>query len=768
MRTIAYVVLLRMWSRSYWSSTIFCLVFGPVAISVSTGETILSCDAPVLCTNSQDAPRRMRTEVGILGSSGFSGDSGPPTRARLQSPSSVSVNPAIRKLVVADEANHAVRLADLGSGVLSTVAGIIGSPGRPGHGLSKSLSQLRSPQGVVLVGNTTYIADAGNHIVRSLDIDTGLMVVVAGVYGNAGRTGDGGPAAIALLNFPTSVVLDATSQLLYIADSHNHAVRVVSANPEVSNVLTTVVGVLGSGGLSGNGGVGDQSLLHFPRALCLDTKGKQLFIAEPFNHAVRAWSIETGKLSTIAGTLGIAGDSGDGNLATSARLNYPTGIDLDVSARQLYVADSRNHVIRMVDLATRRIWLVAGVYGSFGRAVDGGQATLGQLYHPTDVAVDHHGRKMYIADQSNHAVRSVDLAARVILTIAGELGEDGFANGEQGSGLVRLHSPRSVYVHEQSKSLFIADASNRAVRRVSIPNGVVSTAVGPAGTSPETVIDFEFPCGVAMEQKVSNPKLYVADAAAHVVYSVDISAGAPVVLAGRKGMFDLSVDSSFLNRPCDLALDSHGQKLYIADSGNHAVRGVDFKTSQVFIVAGTLGVAGIDGDGGAATNGHLHGPSGVAFDDSGGGTVYIADTQNHAIRAVDLILGKLTTVAGVLGNGGYEGNGGPSTIAQLHFPYSVAVDTLRGHLYIADNWNHAIRHVNLETGLLTTISGVLGFHGLAGDRGRADEALLYFPIGLFMDAESKSLYFADSGNHAVRRVALSDEARQNFSEFGLA
>merc|ERR1712232_464119 len=126
--------------------------------------------------------------------------------------------------------------------------------------------------------------------------------------------------------------------------------------------------------------------------------------------------------------------------------------------------------------------------------------------------------------------------------------------------------------------------------------------------------------------------------------------------------------------------------------------------------------------------------------------------------------GLLRTVAGILGSGGHGRDGEPATSAQLYFPFSVAMNSQLRKLFIADNWNHAIRLLNLATGTLTTVAGTLGTYGLAGNGGRATWAQLHSPMGLAVDSYHRRVYIADASNHAIRRLAVSNDVRfVNFS-----
>ena len=201
-----------------------------------------------------------------------------------------------------------------------------------------------------------------------------------------------------------------------------------------------------------------------------------------------------------------------------------------------------------------------------------------------------------------------------------------------------------------------------------------------------------------------------------------------------------------LDVPHGVAVDASGD-LFIADTYSNRIREVDLSTGVITTLAGN-GFPGYSGDNGQATAAELDAPRGVAVDSSG--HLFIADTGNNAIREVNLSTGVITTVAGN-GTAGYSGDGGPATAAQLATPCGVAVDS-SGHLFIADTNNSAIREVNLSTELITTVAGD-GTAGYSGDNGQATAAEMNYPSGVAVDT-SGHLFIADSGNSAIREVNL--------------
>ena len=209
-----------------------------------------------------------------------------------------------------------------------------------------------------------------------------------------------------------------------------------------------------------------------------------------------------------------------------------------------------------------------------------------------------------------------------------------------------------------------------------------------------------------------------------------------------------------LNTPDSVALDGAGN-LYIADTGNNAVRKITAATGIMTTVAGT-GAQGSAGDKGLATLAQLNQPWGVTLDSSG--NLYIADTANHRIRRVDAVTGIITTVAGngfmnPDGSGGYSGDGVQATQTELNRPFAVAFD-LAGNMYIPDSANNRIRRVDALTRIITTFAGT-GIVGSSGDGAAANAAQLYTPSGVAVDAAG-NVYIADTQNDSIRKVSAAN------------
>ncbi len=322
------------------------------------------------------------------------GDGAAAASASLNGPSGAAAD-AAGNIYIADAANNRIRKIDASTGNISTIAGT-GTAGNTGDGAAATSATLSSPYGVALDSDgNVYIADTGNNRVRKVTVSSGNIAALAGT-GTAGFTGDGGAAASATLRSPRGVAVDSSGDV-YIADSQNERIRKVTIS---TGNIETIAGT-GTAGSSGDGGLATAAQINFPHDLTLDASGN-VYICDTFNSLIRKIDVSTGNISTIAGTEN-TGFSGDGGLATAARLNFPRGLTLD-AAGNLYIADYSNHRIRRVD-TSGSIETIAGA-GTAGLSGDGGLAASAQFNRPYGVAADSAGN-IYVADFNNHRVRKL-------------------------------------------------------------------------------------------------------------------------------------------------------------------------------------------------------------------------------------------------------------------------------------------------------------------------------------------------------------------------
>jgi RHS repeat-associated protein len=267
--------------------------------------------------------------------SGFGGDGGPATEARLLEVLGLAVGPD-NSLYIADNSGHRIRRVSP-DGIISTVAGS-GVNGFSGDGGPATQARLRFPKSVAVASDgTLYIADSGNNRIRRVSPD-GIITTIAGT-GSFSFGGDGGPARFASFADPYRVALGPDGTV-YIADRANSRIRRISHN----GIITTVAGASGFG-FSGDGGLAIQAKLNSPNGMNFDSNGK-LYIADCGNNRIRSVS-PAGIISTVAGT-GVNGFSGDGGPATNAALGFCPRTIAVAPERGLYIADASNRRIRKV------------------------------------------------------------------------------------------------------------------------------------------------------------------------------------------------------------------------------------------------------------------------------------------------------------------------------------------------------------------------------------------------------------------------------------
>jgi trimeric autotransporter adhesin len=345
-----------------------------------------------------------------------------------------------------------------------------------------------------------------------------------------------------------------------------------------------------------------------------------------------------------------------------------------------------------------------------------------------------------------------------ISTLVGNSGE-GFSGDGQLATAAELYLPQAATV-DDSGNVYIADEYNDRIRKISITTGIINTIAGGGATIedgvPATNSQVNTPTGVAVDD---SGNVFIVDD--NRIRKITKATGIINTIAGN-GTWNYSGDEGPATlaelRALSIALDDTGN-VYIADFQNNRVRKVSAKTGIITTVAGDGYNApmqgGYTGDNGPATSAELDYPSGVAVDDSG--DIYIADDFNYVIRKVSAKTGIITTIAGTgfghgTFSGGYSGDGGPATSAELNTALYLVLDD-SNNIYIADRGNNRIRKITAKTGIINTIAGD-SVGGFAGDGGPADSAELNTPGGLALD-RCGNIYFADWGNSRVRKVTIT-------------
>ncbi len=331
------------------------------------------------------------------GTQGYAGDGGSATAATLNNPFDVAFD-AAGNMIFSDTFNHVLRRVDAHTGVITTIAGT-GVKGFSGDGGPAIRADLNEPYGVVVTRDgRIFFADRLNRRVRQVDA-SGNISTIAG-DGGGKYHGDGGPAAVAGLAEPNGLALNADQTMLFVADVADHRVRAVDLR---LGRISTFAGT-GEGRHDGDGGPATQAAIFGARAVALAPDGG-LYVMERQGSSIRV--VRGGIITTVAGT-GERGYAGDGGDARAAVFNAPKEMAVD-AAGNIFVVDTENHAIRLIDAKTWVVTTIAGS-GSAHPGGDGGPATQAGLARPHGICIGPDGAG-YIGDSENHRVRKIVRAA---------------------------------------------------------------------------------------------------------------------------------------------------------------------------------------------------------------------------------------------------------------------------------------------------------------------------------------------------------------------
>ncbi len=385
---------------------------GMVVLSDPSGKVLLavSLDAAGNGPMSAFGPAPISTFAG----GGTGGDGGPAASAQLAGPTGIAVDGFGNHYIADQKANKVFKVTP--AGVISTFAGT-GTAGFSGDGGPATSAQLNGPMAVLSDGaGFIYIADTSNNVVRMVD-NNGNISTYAGQFYPAGGTpppvcaaatnsvGDGCPGNQMVMNTPVDLVF-CHAQNIHISDKLNNRVRTI-----IRTTYQTITQVgNGVAGYNGDSGLSNQTAeLNGPTGMDMDA-ANFIYVADTGNHIIRKTLLSgttPEPISTIVGTPGTSGNSGDGGLATSALLNSPVGVKVD-PAGNLYISDSGGQVVRKFNVADGKISTIVGT-GTAGNTGNGGPAIAAQLSAPFGVLLDDNGN-LYIADTQNLVIRKVDVA----------------------------------------------------------------------------------------------------------------------------------------------------------------------------------------------------------------------------------------------------------------------------------------------------------------------------------------------------------------------
>ncbi|MDF1565561.1 MAG: DUF4215 domain-containing protein [Deltaproteobacteria bacterium] len=645
----------------------------------------------------------------VAGSGTVDADGVPATSVLLSSIHQVAVDPAGNFYIAFNERLGRV---DAATGVIDTVLGTLAYSGE-GRFATATPAPVLDPSLTITPDGDLYFAPANEYLLRRIDGTTGVLTTVAGT-GKRGFSGDGGPATDAELGQVSSLVSDASGNV-YVGDGNTGRIRRIDAATGVidtyvtvpmpnglaldaagnlyvartldrrvarvdalTQAVTTVAGT-GSYGYTGDGGPATAARLGTIRDVAVDADGN-LFISDEGYHVVRRVDPATGNISTYAGT-GTAGFLGDGIAATSSNLNWPNGLAVDAQGH-LYIGDSFNQRVRRVDAVSGLISSVTAGSGSFQ---DGGPSTASRVMGPRDVALDA-GGNLFISEYNFQRIRRVDAATGIITTVAGVVAPYGVGP------LVgaRLASPVDLAV-APDKTLFAAGGTG-TVEAAFTDTATLEVVAGRypqiSATSNLALYrsqTFGSVGGVAWDE--DNQILYLSETSNHRIQAVtavdsrDTTTWTVLPLAnaaGAAGFADGPASGARFREPQGLFVDSAAQLLYVADTGNHAIRVIDLSADTVTTIAGTPQTLGFFGDGLPANQALLYRPASVTR--CRNGDLFIADQGNNRVRRVEATSDLVSTVLGD-GAAASSGQGSPAWAFSVDTPRGLGCDSF-GNLYI--------------------------------------------------------------------------------------
>lgn len=326
------------------------------------------------------------------------------------------------------------------------------------------------------------------------------------------EVGDGGPATEATLEFPSGIAIDQNGHV-YVAERRGNRIRKIDAQ---TGLISSIAGT-GSAGFSGDGSLATTAKIAHPELIAIDSQG-DLFITDRSNSRIRKIDMETGLISTVAGT-GKEGYSGDGSLATAAQISFPFGISVDRNDH-VYFADTENHVIRKIDHETGKISTIIG--NGMGQYNGDDLTTINtSLNRPHSFVITESGR-MIIGDSENQRIRVVDLPSNSIITSYG-IGQEGFTEDGNLASQAKF-GYFGGFVYDKDK-IFFPDVINKRIRVIDLNSGILTSVKGTDGRPLEISA-----YGIALDKEKN---LVVAAVRRNQVLQISLNTGKVVIMAGK-------------------------------------------------------------------------------------------------------------------------------------------------------------------------------------------------------------------------------------------
>ncbi len=372
-------------------------------------------------------------------------------------------------IYIADASYNNVQKVPIAGGAVTGLAGS-GSIGfADGTGTAAA---FYLPQGIVGVGTNLYVADTGNSTIRKVT-SGGVTTTVAGAVAVSGTSTDGTAGSAARFNNPQAAWTDGT--YVYVADNYNYSIRKITIS---TGAVSTYAGSASSAGFADGTG----TAAHFPNPKAIWGDGSTLYVTD--DNVIRKIVVSTAVVTTPFG--GFAAGSLDGT-GTDSYFSGPAGLWGD--GKNLFVADTRNHTIRKIILASGAVTTFAGTPETAGWP--DGTGTAAYFNNPTGIWGD--GTNLYVADKGNHTIRKIVIATGVVTTIAGSVGAPGSTDGV--GTAARLNAPTGIW--GDGSNLYISNSNS--IRKMVLATGAVTTIAGNIQGSEDgldNVSGFDTPGGI--------------------------------------------------------------------------------------------------------------------------------------------------------------------------------------------------------------------------------------------------------------------------------
>ncbi|TVR03470.1 MAG: hypothetical protein EA398_04930 [Deltaproteobacteria bacterium] len=557
-----------------------------------------------------------------------------------------------RYVYLAQRANgaNAIRRIDLEEQRVETIAGSAARGHADGPGAE---AEFAGPGGIDFdeTGEWLWVNDTFNNVIRRISLTevdgdgehTFRVETVAGTPGAGGHVDGDGPDARLAISQGLTRGVDG----FYVAGFHDTIRRIA---PEAPFTVTTVAGRNGQSGSAD--GHPFEARFGVAFGIHAHPDGERIYFMDRGNNNIREYNLTVGRVTTVMGAPQPT-DWRDGD-GMHARFRTPAGVLPDSAGRFVYIADQFNSVVRRYDTATRTVETLAGLPRAFG--FQDGTADDALFDEPSALALNADETVLWISDIDNRAIRALDLETLEVTTVTG--GPDRIVEFEAGEpvagtviegALADVHWGRitGLAFDAATNRVFASDYSLDLIRVLDLETGTVSTLAG--GAQPPLVEEVDEDGNPVLDED-GNPVLVVADE-----YEVDGTG-----------------DEAILDSPYGLALSADGGTLYFADFFHHLIRQVDTTTGEVTTIAGEYGVSGAFDDIGLDAAFTRPRSVGLSAD---GQRLFVVDGGNHAVRQIDLDTREVTTVVGELGiSGGFGFRFTPLDIARLYFPGNLAVD----------------------------------------------------------------------------------------------